>query len=84
MGQNKASSMAHSVLHYAVTKALMEGVTGKTKVYIPLNDVEDKYEDVGIAEDGQDLVLGVTIITDWDAGQDLDVEFEETGDNYGE
>lgn len=76
--------MAHSVLHYAVTKALMEGITGKTKVCIPLKDVEDPYEDVGIAEDGQDLVLQVTIITEWDTNQDLDVEFEETGDNYGE
>jgi hypothetical protein len=76
--------MAHSVLHYAVTKALMEGITGKTKVNIPLNDVEDKYEDVGIAPDGQDLILTVTIITEWDAGESLNVEFEETGDNYGE
>jgi hypothetical protein len=78
----KASSAAHSVLQYVITKALLEGKTYSTNVKIPITDIVDEYEEIDIAPDAKDLVLVVNISSEWSSGNsDVQVELLEDEDD---
>lgn len=80
--RGRASSAAHSVLQYVITRALLEGKTCSTRVKVPMTDIVDEYEDIQVAPEGEDVVLVVDIATSWDTGvEDLEVEMEEEEDD---
>lgn len=62
------ASAAHSVLQYMISRALLQGKIGKTVVEIPMIDMTNKYEGPQVEMEALDLVLKVTINTEWSDG----------------
>lgn len=58
-------SQVHGTLEYVVSRALLEGKTGDTTVYVAMVDFETPGEEQMFTEDAEDLVLKITISTDW-------------------
>jgi len=77
MAASKLSAMAHNVLHYVMSKAMLEGKTGTTSVNIPLLELQKEYEEMNLSDGDRELVLRVTIKTEWDEGDELSVDSEE-------
>lgn len=69
-------SQVHGTLEYVVSRALLEGKTGDTTVYVAMVDFETPHEEPlfgrGRArENADDLVLKVTISTEWVTRDDV-------------
>lgn len=77
------SSTIHSVLHFIISRAVMEGKLSKSSLRIPLTDLRQEFEDgkINLGEghfDNTDgVVLVVKLSTDWDSGTEDDLEFED-------
>lgn len=83
----QASSTAHSTLQYMISRALLQGKTGKTVLEIPMTDLMTKYEGPSLEPGAQDLVLRVTINTEWSDGPAeglLEIETDMLEDDEGE
>lgn len=82
------SSVPHSVLNYIITRAMIQGKTGATEIMLPLDQMIQETEGAKYYPDASDLVLKVTITTEWVAGNQADVVVEmddesEEGEEHG-
>lgn len=74
-----SSANIHGVLDYAISKALLEGIVGKTSLKVYLSDLVNFGEGINLASAGEDLVLKVQIETSWDVGpEELVSDFDKT------
>jgi len=86
MAANEASSSAHAVLNYMISRAQLQGKTGTSIVSIPMSDMESVFsEGPKLSDDGRDVVLNVTIITKWAASKEngTTVEVDEDDNEHG-
>lgn len=72
----KSSSDAHALLQIMISRAILEGRIGDASINIPFIEIADPYEGVKVTEDAMDLVLKVTIITEWEDIEDTDSKIE--------
>lgn len=73
------TSAAHSALEYIISKAMLEGKTGKTTLQIPMTDLFNQYEGPKFVSEAASLVLKLEINTSWSEGDpegDFDIETE--------
>lgn len=72
----KSNSDIHSLLHYIVSRAALEGKTGWTELSVPLVDLLDPKEGIQSTDEANELVLKVRIETSWTDLTDIEHEFE--------
>jgi hypothetical protein len=81
MSRGQSASNAHGVLDYLISMALLRGETMKSRLQIPLVDLQDEYEGIELTDELLETVLEITITTKFDAGtQELlesDIDEEE-------
>lgn len=81
------TSNAHAILDYLISQAVLSGKTGETKLSIPMTDFMSEHEGVKFTDDASDVVLTVTITTNWDANDDVEELItnmvEEDEDDFG-
>lgn len=73
------TSAAHSALQYIISKAMLEGKTGKTTLQIPMTDLFSTYEGPRFVAESASLVLKLEIVSSWEQGSaegDMDVDVE--------
>jgi hypothetical protein len=73
------TSAAHSALQYIISKAMLEGKTGKTTLEIPMTDMYNEFEGPRFTNEATALVLKLEIVTSWNMGSpegDLDIDDE--------
>lgn len=82
--RSQSSSNIFAMVDIAVSKALLEGAVGKSKITVPLADLVNDGENVRFRDMGEDLALTVQIETFWDtAREETELEFEEREDDNG-
>ena len=62
------TSAIHSALQYMISRALLQGKIGKTVLELPIIDMINRYEGPQLETDALDLVLRITINTEWAEG----------------
>ena len=80
-------STAHGVLEYLISRAMLQGKTGTSTVTVRMTDYEDLLEGPQFTEDAEDLVLKITMTTEWDGydptKDDVDIIDDEEMSNDG-
>lgn len=77
MVKNNLSSAAHSVLEYAISRAMLEGTTGSLSINLPLSDLVEEYGGKSELEGQESMVLKVNITVKLEKGkEDFIVEEE--------
>lgn len=84
MARGQAASNAHAVLDYLMSKALLQGETMRTRLQIPLVDLQDEFEGIELSDELLETVLEISITTKFDAGTEelLESESDEEEDGY--
>lgn len=84
----KSSSDAHALLQILISRAILEGRIGEATINIPFIEVADPYEGIKVTEDALDIVLKVTISTEWgdieDSPTKIETSFEEEENDYAD
>jgi hypothetical protein len=65
----------HSLLHYALTRAALEGKVGSSVIHVALPELTDAEGPV-FTEDADEVMLKVTITTEWVDADDVGDIFE--------
>jgi hypothetical protein len=79
---SKEASKAHSVLHYIISKAVLEGKEMTSELNLSLHDLQNEFEDVNFEVDAaNNIKLKVRIQTTWDTEDELMSIEDMIGDN---
>lgn len=68
---SKEAAKAHSVLHYIISRAVLEGKEMDREFSLSLHDLQNEFEDVNFETQATNVMLRIKIQTTWDAEDDL-------------
>jgi len=71
---------AHSVLHFMISKAVLQGEESAHEISLSLHDLQAEHEEYGTPTDSTSIILKVKIQTSWDTSQELIDEKEFLGE----